>query len=137
MYKIGLVTSRYQISHRTLRYWEEAGILKSFRGENNYRYYDENNLNRIKQILFFRRLNLPIKDIESIFTKNDLTYTVDILKQHLENIKNQEQAYKLLSNTLEYLLRLIEDKKDIADMIIDLDELNNNPIDLVINSSNI
>jgi len=32
--KIGDVVSKFGISHRSLHYWENAGILQSFRGEN-------------------------------------------------------------------------------------------------------
>jgi len=40
MLKIGDVAKRFNISNRTLRYWEEAGILNSARMENGYRFYD-------------------------------------------------------------------------------------------------
>jgi hypothetical protein len=43
MLKIGDVAKRFNISNRTLRYWEEAGILDSSRMENGYRNFGFNN----------------------------------------------------------------------------------------------
>ncbi|MCL2478449.1 MAG: MerR family transcriptional regulator, partial [Treponema sp.] len=66
MLKIGEVAKQFNISNRTLRYWEEAGILESSRLENGYRFYDNENANRIRQIVMLRRLRMPIADIERI-----------------------------------------------------------------------
>jgi DNA-binding transcriptional MerR regulator len=51
MLKIGEAAALYGVSNRTLRFWEDAGLLKSSRMENDYRYYDAQNLKRIEQIL--------------------------------------------------------------------------------------
>lgn len=58
--KIGDVTSKFGISHRSLHYWESVGILESSRGENDYRYYDEDNMQKIKQIVMLRKLRISI-----------------------------------------------------------------------------
>lgn len=49
--------------HRSLHYWEDTGILTCTRGENGYRYYDEENIRRIKQIVLLRKLRLSIPSI--------------------------------------------------------------------------
>ena len=43
MLRIGEAAKKYDISNRTLRYWEDMGILESKRTENDYRYYDDDN----------------------------------------------------------------------------------------------
>jgi len=70
--KIGEVANKYGISHRSLHYWESVGILKSSRAENDHRYYDEDNLLKIKQIALLRKLRLPIPSIQEIFASNEL-----------------------------------------------------------------
>ena len=55
MKKIGEVSTQYDMSNRMLRYYEEKGIIKSIRGENNYRYYDEDSELRIKQICLLKK----------------------------------------------------------------------------------
>ena len=67
MLRIGDAAKQFSISNRTLRYWEDEGILKSSRAENGYRFYDDFNAVRIKQIVLLRKLKMPITDIECIF----------------------------------------------------------------------
>ena len=64
--KIGDVTNKFGISHRSLHYWESVGILESSRGENDYRYYDDENMQKIKQIVILRKLRLSIPSIQEI-----------------------------------------------------------------------
>ena len=53
------------VSTRTLRYYDQLGLLEPAQvGENGYRYYDHANLLRLQQVLFFRELELPLKDIQ-------------------------------------------------------------------------
>ena len=51
----------------------KAFILQSSRGSNDYRYYDEENLQKIRQIVLLRKLWLPIPSIREIFLSEDLT----------------------------------------------------------------
>ena len=45
-----------RISIRTLRFYDEIGLLKpAYYGDNNYRYYEEEQLLILQQILFYRR----------------------------------------------------------------------------------
>ena len=60
MLRIGEAAKTYGISNRTLRYWEDAGVLKSTRAENGYRYYDNENVVRINQIVLLRKLKMPM-----------------------------------------------------------------------------
>ena len=48
------------ISIRTLRYYDEIGLLKPTRlTEAGYRLYDDKALERLQEILFFKELELP------------------------------------------------------------------------------
>ena len=56
------------VSVRTLHYYDEIGLLKpSFvDGQNSYRFYDEDSLERMQEILFYRELDFPLKSIAEI-----------------------------------------------------------------------
>ena len=56
------------VSVRTLHYYDEIGLLKpSFVDEQNgYRFYDENSLERMQEILFYRELDFSLKSIAEI-----------------------------------------------------------------------
>lgn len=53
--KITRVTEMFGVSSRTLRYYEQVGLLRSERPPfEKYRYYDSENINRLRQILVLR-----------------------------------------------------------------------------------
>lgn len=67
--KIREISVKYNISARTLRYYEDMGLIESTRSDGYaYRLYDEAAIRRLEQILILRRLNISIKDIKSIFS---------------------------------------------------------------------
>ena len=61
------------VSVRTLHYYDEIGLLKpAFVDEQNgYRFYDENSLMRMQEILFYRELDFPLKSILEILSSPD------------------------------------------------------------------
>ena len=86
------------VSVRTLRYYDEIGLLKpayvdEFSG---YRYYDENSLLRMQEILFYRELDFSLKNIREILSAPNYD----------KNKALQEQK-KLLTLKKERLERLI------------------------------
>ena len=55
------------ISMRTLRYYDEIGLLKpSRKSEAGYRLYDDKALEQLQQILFFREFDVPLKEIMTV-----------------------------------------------------------------------
>jgi DNA-binding transcriptional MerR regulator len=65
--KINEVAKLTGISVRTLHYYDEIGLLHpSEITEAGYRLYDGQALERLQQILFFRELSFPLKEIKSI-----------------------------------------------------------------------
>lgn len=65
------------ISVRTLHYYDEIGLFKPTKvTASGYRLYDDDALEILQQILFFRELDFPLKDIKAImqnprYDKND------------------------------------------------------------------
>lgn len=103
--KIGEVATQYEVTNRTLRYWEDAGLLTSIRMENGYRYYDEQTLVKIQQILMLRKLKVSIADITKIFSAHHLKTAVNILQYHLETIQLEVSE---LSGLMDMVNQLIE-----------------------------
>lgn len=111
--KIGDVTSKFGISHRALHYWENAGILQSTRGENDYRYYDDENMQKIKQIVILRKLRLSIPSIQEIFTSDKLSRVIDVLTKHLDETKKESEYLDALGTVLRQLLNMLKDRQDM------------------------
>ena len=111
--KIGDVTKKFGISHRSLHYWESAGILQSLRGENDYRFYDEDNMQKIKQIVFLRKLRLSIPSIQEIFTSAELSKVIAVFTDHLDETKKETEQLNALGMVLRQLLNMLKDRQDM------------------------
>jgi len=60
------------VSARTLRYYDEIGLLKPARIElSGYRIYGQNELDTLQQILFYRELGFPLEEIKGIMYAPD------------------------------------------------------------------
>lgn len=52
---------------RTLRHYDDIGLLKpAFIGDNGYRYYGQDELLRLQQILLYRESGMPLADIREV-----------------------------------------------------------------------
>src|SRR5262245_22227021 len=70
------------ISNRTLHYYDQIGLLRaSAYGENGYRYYDEQAVLRLQQILFFRELDFSLAEIQTILDAPEFDI-LDALQTH-------------------------------------------------------
>lgn len=93
------------VSRRTLQYYDKIGLLRPTEyTESGYRLYDDAALERLQQILLFRELEFPIKDIKDIVTRSDfdkkkaLDQQMELLelkKEHIENLINMCRGLKM------------------------------------------
>lgn len=85
--KIREISVRYNISARTLRYYEDMGLIESTRNDDYaYRLYDEAAIKRLEQILILRRLNISIKDIKRIFNTAGSEVVLDVLEKKADDL---------------------------------------------------
>jgi DNA-binding transcriptional MerR regulator len=67
MFTVKQLSKLAGVTPRTLHYYDQIGLLKPSRvGDNGYRYYGEQSLLGLQQILFYRELGLPLEDIRKI-----------------------------------------------------------------------
>jgi len=94
------------VSIRTLQYYDTIGLLRpSEYTESGYRLYDDASLERLQQILLFRELEFPLKEIKTILDapgfdrSKALEQQIELLtmkKEHLENLIDFARGIKLL-----------------------------------------
>ncbi len=90
LFKIRDVSSKYDITARTLRYYEDMGLLSSTRSDDYmYRMYDEDAVRRLEQILILRKLNISIKDIQRIFDASGSDVVLEVLGKKVEKIDDE------------------------------------------------
>lgn len=88
--KITQVTEQFGVSSRTLRYYEQVGLLRSERPPfEKFRFYDSENIDRLRQILVLRKMQIPIKDILRIYRNQDMETLVKSFVNRIEEIDNE------------------------------------------------
>lgn len=121
--KIGDVAHQTGLSHRTLRFWEESGILKSVRMENGYRYYDPGNRMRIAQISFLRKLDLPIADIKRVIKSQRLAILIEVLSTQLDKIDDQMEQLSKLKTIISQLIDQGDQAISVDQFLIDFESI--------------
>lgn len=106
------------ISTRTLRYWEEVGIIESVeRQERTNRGYTPYMVRRIKFIIRLKDLGLSIKEMQHLYhiygeakkTDELLPELIKILDQHTEMVDHKiTRLSNLRKEIIDYRRRLIE-----------------------------
>lgn len=87
------------ISVRTLHYYDEIGLLTpSGKSEAGYRLYDEKALERLRQILFFREFDLPLKEIKTVMDNPALDRTGILQMQRQMLVRKKERMERLISS---------------------------------------
>jgi DNA-binding transcriptional MerR regulator len=108
MYTIKGLADLAGITTRTLRYYDQMGILKPATiGENGYRYYDRGNLLTLQQILFFRELDVPLKEIQGLLSRPDFEI-LPSLRNHQKSIREKIMRYERLLQTIHKSIQDLE-----------------------------
>ncbi len=87
------------ISSRTLRYYDEIGILKPARiNPSGYRIYGQSEVDMLQQILFYRELGVSLEKIKEIITAPSFD-VISALRNHRENLlEKRDQLDRLIAN---------------------------------------
>jgi DNA-binding transcriptional MerR regulator len=103
------LSDNLDISSRTLRYYEQVGILESkrFNGKQQ-RFYDEKAIERIKQILILRKMQISIKDIVKIYKSSDMTVLIETFTNKINSIDDDiSSLYELRKIVDDFLQKMI------------------------------
>lgn len=84
------------VSTRTLRYYDEIGILKPARiNSSGYRIYGQKEVDLLQQILFYRELGVNLESIKEIITDPSFDET-KALREHREKLLEKKEQLDLL-----------------------------------------
>ena len=105
LWRVNEVSKLTGVSIRTLQYYDRIGLLHPAKyTEAGYRLYDDAALETLQQILLFRELEFPLKDIKEIISSPDfdrrkaLDQQIELLrlkKEHIENLIDLAREIKL------------------------------------------
>lgn len=106
-YTINKIATLSGVSLRTLRFYDEIGLLKpAYYGDNGYRYYEEAQLFQLQQILFFRELGFSLNDIQKIISDPNFDRIAALEKhRHLleKNLDQTKQLIETIDKTISHL----------------------------------
>jgi len=96
------------VSVRTLHHYDEIGLLKpSEVRDNGYRYYSDEDLERLQQILFFKELDLPLQEVRAILDDEQYNRRRTLLI-HKELLLKKKHRLEQIITSVERTLHSIE-----------------------------
>ena len=106
-YTVSQVAGLSGVSVRTLHFYDELGLLKpACVGASGYRYYEEPQLLTLQQILFYRELGLPLKEIKCILARADFEKAA-ALESHRavlqQNLARTQTLLATIDKTIEHV----------------------------------
>lgn len=88
---VGQLAEQSGVSARTLRYYEDLGILSPQRGPNGYRLYGPRDERRLAQVMAMRACGLPLATIARLVQDPGASVS-EALHDHLRTLRAQERS---------------------------------------------
>lgn len=106
--KITDLVNKLNISSRSLRYYEQVGLIHSVRSDTErYRYYNSENIEKLKQILILRKMQIPVKDIIRIYESPNMSTVVAVFVDRINTIDKEADALIELKHIMSDFLRIM------------------------------
>src|SRR4051794_9727174 len=103
------------VSIRTLHHYDDTGLLKpDARSQAGYRLYGETELLRLQQILFFRMLGLPLREIHKLLDAPDFD-TLEALTQHRAALVQRGQELETMLATVDKTIKKLKGEIMLTD----------------------
>jgi len=115
LYTVSEVARLSGVSVRALHHYDELGLLKPATvGANGYRYYGQDELLRLQQILFHREVGLPLGEIRRVLDAPDFD-RLTALRGHRQRLVEEARRYEQLIRTIDETLAALEGAKTMED----------------------
>lgn len=101
--KINEVEQILGITKANIRFYEKEGLLTPGRTENGYREYSEADIGRLKEIVIYRKLGIPVQQIEDILDgalslQDALDTNIKALNEEIEKLNGSLALCKQLKS---------------------------------------
>jgi DNA-binding transcriptional MerR regulator len=114
MFTVKQLSKMAGITPRALRYYDELGLLKpSSIGDNRYRYYNEESLMRLQQIMLYREFDLPLDKIKVIIDRGDFDI-LNALESHKKELQKRITRMEHLITTVDNTILHLKGKKGMS-----------------------
>lgn len=114
-YSIKELSQLAGVSTRTLRYYDETGILKPSRvTDAGYRYYGREEVELLQQILFYKERGFELKIIKKIIYDKDFDM-LKAMEEHLLSLEDQKASTEALIQTVKKTIRHMKGECEMSD----------------------
>jgi len=114
-YTINRLAKIAGVSTRTLRYYDEIGLLSPARiSSNGYRIYGRKEIDRLQHILFYRELGVPLEEIGKILSSKDFD-ELATLESHLSALLTRRKQLDMLIANVEKTIKAAKGEMIMSD----------------------
>jgi DNA-binding transcriptional MerR regulator len=113
-YTVQKLGSLAGVSTRTLRYYDEIGILKPARiNSSGYRIYGQEEVDRLQQIMFYRELGVSLENIRDIINSPSFD-GANALREHREKLLEKRSQLDILIANVDKTISLTEGRIEMS-----------------------
>jgi len=114
-YTVKEISKLSGVTVRCLHFYEEIGLLKpAYYGSNGYRYYEEEQLLQLQQILLYKEMGLTLGKISKILGKSDFD-RLAALYAHGRELRSEKEKICKLIKTVDKTIKHLTGKIKMKD----------------------
>lgn len=114
-YTVNQLAQLAGISVRTLHHYDAIGLLKpAFTGDNRYRYYGEEELLRLQQVLIHRELDMPLAEIGALLDAPGFD-RLAALQEQRARLERQAKHYAQMVRTIDRTIARLKGDRAMQD----------------------
>lgn len=100
------VSKQFSISTRTLRYYEQIGLISPIKKEDfAYRTYDEDTIKKLGQIIVLRKLRIPLKQIAEILKSDSAKVAIEVFERNLSEVDEEITSLSTIRSIIEIFIQ--------------------------------
>ncbi len=103
------------IPRATVRFYEKEGLISPTREGNGYRDYSDEDVEKLKKIIIFRKIGLSIEEINDLF--DGVKTLEEVLDANIVNLQKQMEEWK---GAMKLSQKMKEDTVQISSMDVDI-----------------
>ena len=101
LYTVSQVAKETGVTIKTLHYYQKINLLLPTKiGENGYRYYSENDIKFLQEILLYRTMGFSLEEIKELLLKDDHSTRIQRLEHQLVVLNDSIEETKIMINTV-------------------------------------
>ena len=114
-YSIQALAKRAGVTTRSLRWYDEIGLLKPSRvAESGYRYYGPQEVDRLQHILFFRELGVELAQVKR-YLEDPALDRLALLRTHLVDLEREREKLDHMIQSVRTNIQAEERKEIMTD----------------------